>query len=244
MLPLLVRSPLDDVESGFPVDEPRDYDLVKASPAHDMWSLGAILYLLCTGTTLFPASVEDNVSASEMKDVLEWYDDFKDSKLAVVHDNYARNLLSLLLQRDPSRRLTPDQVLHHPFVSGAEPERLQGEAATWDVFLSYRVDSDSTHVKLFYDALTALGLTVWWDKQCLLPGQPWEEGFCNGLMKSCCFVCLLSRNAINHPDKPWQNFTRFLRRKFALRQRVVGVEVGRRTVGAQDDRGHLSRVYR
>ena len=37
--------------------------------------------------------------------------------------------------------------------------------------------------------------------------MPWKEGFCEGLINSRTFVCLLSKGAINHPDKPWQNFS-------------------------------------
>ena len=202
-----VRTYQRSSDTGMPVDEPREYELVRASPAQDMWSLGVIMYLLCTGRTLFQASVEDNLGPEEMKKLLAWDDAMMVEKLSLVTDDYARNLLSLLLDRDPSRRLRPDQVIDHPFISGVQTERLQGEPAAWDVFLSYRVDSDSHLVELFYNALTDLGLKVWWDKVCLLPGVPWEEGFCNGLADSSCFVCLLSRNAINHPDKPWQNFT-------------------------------------
>jgi hypothetical protein len=138
--------------------------------------------------------------------VFTWSEQLKEEKLAVVGDKYARNLLSLLLDKDPSRRPDPSHVISHPFLSGQHPERLMGEAPTFDVFLSYRVDSDSNHVEMLYNTLTGLGLKVWWDKLCLLPGQRWEEGFCDGLVNSRCFVCLLSRNAINHPDKPWQNF--------------------------------------
>lgn len=47
-----------------------------------------------------------------------------------------------------------------------------------------------------------------WDKICLEPGVSWEEGFCAGLVKSRIFVPLLSRGAINHPDKDWQNFSK------------------------------------
>ena len=36
-----------------------------------------------------------------------------------------------------------------------------------------RVASDSIHVELMYDLLTAAGLKVWWDRKCLLPGVPW-----------------------------------------------------------------------
>ena len=43
-------------------------------------------------------------------------------------------------------------------------------------------------------------------KVCLEPGVDWEQGFCEGLVSAQAFVPLLSRHAINHPDKPWQNF--------------------------------------
>ena len=47
---------------------------------------------------------------------------------------------------------------------------------------------------------------MWFDKVNILPGRYWEQEFADGLLTSSCFVCLLSRNAINHPSKPSQNF--------------------------------------
>ena len=47
-----------------------------------------------------------------------------------------------------------------------------------------------------------------WDKVRLEPGQSWEDGFCDGLLKSRIFLPILSRGAINHPDKSWQNFSK------------------------------------
>jgi serine/threonine protein kinase/Leucine-rich repeat (LRR) protein len=201
-------------------DHPQGYALVRASPSQDMWSLGAILYLLCTGVTLFQASVEDNVSSTDMNLAHYWLETTKEDKLFAVADKYARNLLSLLLSRDPKKRPSPDRVLHHPFLSNKRPGRMVGELPKFDVFISYRVASDSDHATMLYDALRKLvvedktcqsgsrPLLVWLDKHCLLAGQPWEEGFCDGLVNSACFVCLLSRNAINHPEKAWQNFSR------------------------------------
>ena len=87
-------------------------------------------------------------------------------------------------------------VLSHPFFTGHTAGRLPGEDAEYHVFLSYRVGPDSRHVELLHDALVARGLKVWWDKKCLLDGVNWEAGFCAGLVKSKCFVPLLSRNAI------------------------------------------------
>ena len=68
--------------------------------------------------------------------------------------------------------------------------------------------SDSLHVQKLYNLLILEGFKVYWDKLCLEPGVDWEEGFCAGLMSSRAFVPLLSREAINHPDKEWQNFTK------------------------------------
>ena len=86
--------------------------------------------------------------------------------------------------------------------------RLVGESAAYDVFISYRVNSDAHHAEMLYNLLTGSGLKVWWDKICLEPGVEWKEGFCAGLVNSRAFVCLVSRDAINHPECAWQNFSK------------------------------------
>jgi hypothetical protein len=61
----------------------------------------------------------------------------------------------------------------HPFLTGSTTfVRLAGQLAPYHVFISYRVASDSHHAEYLYDKLTAAGITVWWDKKCLLPGKP------------------------------------------------------------------------
>eukprot|EP00607_Mallomonas_marina_P010574 CAMPEP_0182422392 /NCGR_PEP_ID=MMETSP1167-20130531/8069_1 /TAXON_ID=2988 /ORGANISM="Mallomonas Sp, Strain CCMP3275" /LENGTH=705 /DNA_ID=CAMNT_0024600411 /DNA_START=348 /DNA_END=2465 /DNA_ORIENTATION=- len=183
------------------------YDLLVAHPSQDMWSLGCVIYLLCTGTTLFHGSVEDNITdEDELLLLQEWADDTKEKKLKIVKHKLARNLLSLLLNADPKKRPTASRVLSHPFLTGKTSSRLQGEEALYDVFLSYRVSSDSKHVKMLYDELVSHGLRVWWDKECLIAGQNWEEGFCSGLVGSATFVCLLSREAIKSESRSYQNF--------------------------------------
>jgi hypothetical protein len=111
-----------------------------------------------------------------------------------------------MLQKDPKQRPSLDRVLAHPFLSGKKVARLVGEKARYDVFISYRVASDAHHVKQLYDLLTGMGVRVWWDKECLEHGLDWKEGFCAGLMNSRAFVCLLSRDAINHREYPRQSF--------------------------------------
>lgn len=174
----------------------------------DIWSVGCILYTLCTGSTLFQcSSTRDEVSDEEnLLALYLWDNEIKARKLSKVKDIYAMNLISLMLNKDPKKRPDPSHILCHPFLSGKKSTRLPGQEPFYDIFLSYRVDSDSNHVEMIYNELTKLGLKVWWDKLCLQPGQPWEEGFCSGLISSSCFVCLLSRGAIKHPNKTWQNF--------------------------------------
>ena len=99
-------------------------------------------------------------------------------------------MVSRLLSRDPQQRMSMPAALAHPFVSDRATIRMVGDPPTCDVFISYRVDSDSEYVKILYDKLTAAGLSVFWDKLCLPGGVPWEEGFCDGLVQS--KVCLYS----------------------------------------------------
>jgi len=63
---------------------------------------------------------------------------------------------------------------------------------------------------MFYEALTAKGLEVWWDRKCLLAGQNWESGFCKGLVCSATFVALISRGAINNESNDRNNFEKLL----------------------------------
>ena len=64
------------------------------------------------------------------------------------------------------------------------------------IFLSYRVASDQKLVEQLYNRLLALKLRVWWDVKCLKPGQPWEDGFADGLFASSVFVPVLSKGAL------------------------------------------------
>jgi serine/threonine protein kinase len=182
------------------------YELVRASPAQDMWAVGVVLYLLCTGFMLFPTSVAGDVDDFGAYAISSWSKQSCEEKVARVNDKYARHLLSLLLNEDPARRIDASHILTHPFLTGRIPHRLEGEAAEYDVFISYRVASDVHLAEMLYTALQRLELRVWWDKKCLLPGQPWEEGFCAGLASSCCFVCLSSKGAIFNPSNPRCNF--------------------------------------
>ena len=96
-------------------------------PSLDMWSLGCVLYFLCTGSPLFEATAEDNLSNREdMKELFEWDARKKYSRISKITDRNAYNLLSLLLHEDPLQRLSIDSLVNHPFVTSQNVSRLPG----------------------------------------------------------------------------------------------------------------------
>lgn len=93
-------------------------------------------------------------------------------------------------------------------------------------FLSYRVDSDQELVEELHKRLVALGLSVWWDKKCLKPGQPWEDGFADGLFGSKILIPVLSKGALANfssltADSSCDNV--LLEHALALEQRERGI---------------------
>ena len=147
---------------------------------------------------MFFANDEGNLDEDQLRILFNWTTEFKSKRLQKVKDPYARNLVSRLLMKDPSKRPDASHALAHPFLSGKRVARMIGEEAEYDIFLSYRVKSDLHHCELMYEMLTEKGLRVWWDKKCLQPGVDWEEGFCEGLIKSKAFVALLSRAGLQN----------------------------------------------
>jgi serine/threonine protein kinase len=188
-------------------------ELVIASPSFDVWSLGCILFQLCHKQVLplFYGGGDDNLSTRRddslsLWTLAEYSDTVLTGKLDEIFDPLAANLISQMLTRDANRRPTLERVLVHPFLSQKQVARLLGEKPQFDVFISYRVASDARHTEYLYHRLMAEGFKVWWDKECLAPGVPWEEGFCQGLVNSRSFICIVSKEAINHPKKSWNDF--------------------------------------
>ena len=145
---------------------------VPASPSLDMWALGCVLYLLCSGSTLFQCTVQDHISnQSDFEVLYRWSDDTKKKKLDLIENKLARNMVSMLLNKDPEKRLSASRLLQHPFFTGKSGARMMGDAATWDVFISYRVESDLDIASLIYDKLTACGLRVWWIRGVYCPDR-------------------------------------------------------------------------
>jgi TIR domain/Protein kinase domain len=184
------------------------YTPLVAHPSYDCWSLGMVLYELMTGSSVCHSDVNDNIKDRDLQDLYECKPAFIQDKLGSIRDLQARNLVSQLLVKDPSKRLSAGNALFHPFLTGRPASRMVGQDADFDVFISYRVASDAAYAEQCFKQLTDAGLRVWWDQKCLKSGVPWEDGFTDGLLRSRIFLPLISRNSINHPSVLWQNFAR------------------------------------
>jgi hypothetical protein len=193
----MIKTFTRDPETGMPlIKEKLPYSLLKAHYSFDVWSLGVILYYLCVGATLFQGTVDDNIFSINGLVELANFDEndrYWSQMIEQVQDNKARNLVSLLLKRDPGDRLRTRRILTHPFITNAA---LTRQVVETNVFISYRVASDFKHAEAVYNKLTAAGITVWWDRKGLEVGEDWEEGFVEGLTSSTIFLCLMSQNAL------------------------------------------------
>ena len=156
------------------------YDVLLADPAFDMWSLGCALYPMFSNETIFKANLDDNLDQDNMQLLLKWgkgseeATEFRERMLNKITDPLARNLSSQLLSRDPRLRpVTAEHILSHPFFTGRVVGRLPGQSAEFDVFLSYRVDSDKKMAEELFQRLTDCGIRVWLDQKCLKPGVNW-----------------------------------------------------------------------
>ncbi|GAB4856032.1 Calcium-dependent protein kinase 8 [Ancistrocladus abbreviatus] len=84
-------------------------------PEIDVWSAGVILYILLCGVPPFWAETEQGVAQAIIRSVI----DFKRDPWPKVSDN-AKDLVKRMLDPDPKRRLTAQEVLDHPWLQNAK----------------------------------------------------------------------------------------------------------------------------
>jgi calcium-dependent protein kinase len=84
-------------------------------PEVDIWSAGVILYILLCGVPPFWAETEQGVALAILRGVL----DFKREPWPQISDN-AKSLVKQMLEIDPRKRLTAQQVLEHPWIQNAK----------------------------------------------------------------------------------------------------------------------------
>ncbi|KAJ8426375.1 hypothetical protein Cgig2_000570 [Carnegiea gigantea] len=80
-------------------------------PEVDVWSAGVILYILLCGVPPFWAETEQGVAQAIIRSIV----DFRRDPWPKVSDN-AKDLVKRMLNPDPKRRLTAQEVLDHPWL--------------------------------------------------------------------------------------------------------------------------------
>ncbi|KAJ4916147.1 Calcium-dependent protein kinase 10 [Raphanus sativus] len=88
----------------------RDY-----GPEVDVWSAGVIIYILLCGVPPFWAETEQGVALAILRGVI----DFKRDPWPQVSES-AKSLARQMLDSDPTKRLTAQQVLAHPWIQNAK----------------------------------------------------------------------------------------------------------------------------
>ncbi|CAL5374726.1 unnamed protein product [Camellia sinensis] len=84
-------------------------------PEVDIWSAGVILYILLCGVPPFWAETEQGVALAILRGVI----DFKREPWPQISDS-AKSLVRQMLEQDPRKRLTAQQVLEHPWIQNAK----------------------------------------------------------------------------------------------------------------------------
>ena len=178
-----------------------------AHPSFDVWSLGVILFELCSGRTLFSQDTNNDamVETADQCRLCVWHT-ITDAELepvlaqaltATAEDvAVATNLIRWCLKGDPAKRPTIEEVLAHPFVSPrcrarrhAGPMPMQ-----YHSFQSHaQADASGSNATLFW-LYEQLGVHNWVDmRQETLTLEAMQQG----VRDSSVFILFLTEHVLS-----------------------------------------------
>ena len=159
-------------------EDPINRELLEASESLDVWSLGVLLFELCTGRTLFRQDIsnDDLVDSTDLTRLFTWgtisdknlSDVFKgvENKDADAYRGPAKHLIRWCLKGRATERPTVAQILAHPLLqAGGNP----GSAVTLPVdlpmrytfFVSHAQGDAASTAKSVYSVTKQLGVECW-----------------------------------------------------------------------------------
>ena len=99
----------------------------------DLWSIGVIMFILLTGEPPFNGSNDEEI----LQNVKNGYVDFSTSIFQEI-SNEAKDLLSKLLEKVPSKRISAIEALEHPWIKNLAPNSKMNKEVGKRVFENLR----------------------------------------------------------------------------------------------------------
>ncbi|RYH20131.1 hypothetical protein EON65_24470 [archaeon] len=179
---------------------------MKATYAMDMWSVGAVLFHMATGESLFLTNHHSDVDADQIDLLCHWPDYAKAKRMKKISFPCVRNLVEQLLYMDPTLRPTASECLAHPMiVCQYDGLRYVGMEARYDLYVSFRYESndssDLQHSLHIIQTLQTQGYTAIHSLHMQSSGlhQQVLDTLYN-MTQARCMCIVLSRYAVNHTD--------------------------------------------
>lgn len=138
-----------------------------------------------------------------------WYSmrsNLRDSGMLVDNRELESSLVEFFHRVSIRTQNTPSLVVNEIMTRLAEKKeefnakRFDYVPEKADFFISYS-RRDSAHAELLYNALTAQGYNVWYDKKDIAVGRDWEPAIRRGIRTARRFIALLSENTIKESNE-------------------------------------------